>query len=583
VATGTGTGLTASAGTGTTLAATSGGTGLTAGAAVGSGTAAAGGAATAGWSSALAAIPVWGWIALAVIALWEPMFGRKTKEIGKAGNFDGAGGIETSQYTHKAGGWFRSNKDYYDPLNDGGAFEKQLKGLQTGMIETARVMGLGTTAIENFSGSININLKGLNAEEAAKKTKEEFTKLQAQMLASATYAPAVVQSFEQIEQAALEMGMTVEEAADHARSVTSRDDALKRQGFEQMTNYYIGLINQTEEVMNRAGITSQALADVITAGMTGRLDQSQVGAQLADIVLGGIYNTIASGFAQQISDLFMQQIIQPIMMAVTAGVPLTTAISQQAMASVVAQAQQSAAVLKAIFDDPTFRQTMSDLQKTISGISSAVVAPARSIPKFGSAALGAGRASMTAAKQVDTAWKQIADSIVDEIRRIRNEVLGSGPEGVANLQAQFAVKTAQARAGSEDAAKQLPGLSRELIELARETSTSLSDFRAVQGRTLASLESTARYLAGRYKFKLPSFDVGTNEVPQDMLAMVHKGEAIVPAKYNPANGGNDELVAEVRALRGAVVATAAATDRLEAGMKRLSSGYTQIRMKEVAA
>jgi TP901 family phage tail tape measure protein len=30
---------------------------------------------------------------------------------------------------------------------------------------------------------------------------------------------------------------------------------------------------------------------------------------------------------------------------------------------------------------------------------------------------------------------------------------------------------------------------------------------------------------------------GTNFVPQDMLAFLHKGEAVVPAKYNPATGG----------------------------------------------
>jgi len=42
---------------------------------------------------------------------------------------------------------------------------------------------------------------------------------------------------------------------------------------------------------------------------------------------------------------------------------------------------------------------------------------------------------------------------------------------------------------------------------------------------------------------IPRLDVGTNFVPQDMLAVIHKGEAVVPAKYNPANnqqsgGGN---------------------------------------------
>lgn len=51
--------------------------------------------------------------------------------------------------------------------------------------------------------------------------------------------------------------------------------------------------------------------------------------------------------------------------------------------------------------------------------------------------------------------------------------------------------------------------------------------------------------------EVPSFDVGTPFVPRDMIAQIHKGERIVPAKYNHDDymGGSQELVAEVRALR----------------------------------
>ena len=37
--------------------------------------------------------------------------------------------------------------------------------------------------------------------------------------------------------------------------------------------------------------------------------------------------------------------------------------------------------------------------------------------------------------------------------------------------------------------------------------------------------------------KIPSLDVGTNFVAKDGLAFLHKGEAVVPRKYNPAAGG----------------------------------------------
>jgi hypothetical protein len=35
-----------------------------------------------------------------------------------------------------------------------------------------------------------------------------------------------------------------------------------------------------------------------------------------------------------------------------------------------------------------------------------------------------------------------------------------------------------------------------------------------------------------------TFAVGTNYVTRDQIAMIHKGEAIVPAAYNPAAGGS---------------------------------------------
>ena len=93
------------------------------------------------------------------------------------------------------------------------------------------------------------------------------------------------------------------------------------------------------------------------------------------------------------------------------------------------------------------------------------------------------------------------------------------------------------------------------------------------------------------------FDIGTNYVPRDMLAMVHEGEQIIPKAYNPAanpgmGGSNAELVAEVRALREAVAALQAAANET-AGNTRLmpqmgrqfndvTNGGTVLRSKAVA-
>ena len=45
---------------------------------------------------------------------------------------------------------------------------------------------------------------------------------------------------------------------------------------------------------------------------------------------------------------------------------------------------------------------------------------------------------------------------------------------------------------------------------------------------------------------IPSLNVGTNLVPEDTLAMIHKGEAVIPKKFNPyANGINSNTLASM--------------------------------------
>jgi hypothetical protein len=215
------------------------------------------------------------------------------------------------------------------------------------------------------------------------------------------------------------------------------------------------------------------------------------------------------------------------------------------------------------------------------------------------AAKSAAEEQKRAAQAIKDAWRDVGDSLIDEIKRIRGEILGATPAGLAYAQAQFAIATAQARAGDQLAAKSLPELSRALIALAQESAGSLSDFRAVQGATLASLQATLQYLASAYGFSVPAFDVGTNRVPFDMLAMVHKDEAVVPAAYNPAAGGlgsNAELLAEIRSLnnkmstlnaevaelkRSNLVAAGSAM-RLERIMENVTSGGNMTRVQVVA-
>ncbi|WP_019578313.1 phage tail length tape measure family protein [Curvibacter lanceolatus] len=105
-----------------------------------------------------------------------------------------------------------------------------------------------------------------------------------------------------------------------------------------------------------------------------------------------------------------------------------------------------------------------------------------------------------------------------------------------------------------------------LLEATQASGATLSDLATVAGFRYEDLLKAAESVG------VPRFAVGTNYVPQDMLALIHEGEAIVPKAYNPAAHALPQtdsapaelltrLIAEVQALR-------AQTAQLEAQARR---------------
>lgn len=515
-----------------------------AGAGAASGAAAAGAAggssgALSGAASVLGQIPVWGWVAIAAIALWQPLFGRKLKEVGTQINFR-EGDISTNDYKFEKGGIFRSDKTSI--LGDTTAANSQLvqeaENVQESAKGMARALGFGTEAIDAFSGTVNVNLKGVKSnDEAAQKYAEALQELQRQMLNAATGA-----------------NMTEEAFAEWIKGIN--------------------------DSMQQAGISTQGIADILIQGMLGQMDRAQVGEALANMVIGGIYNAIASPFAGQIASTFTAQIIQPIFTAIAAGVPISQAISQQAISNVVRTAQEAASALNAIFADPSFRAAIAGVQQAISGISAA--ATSVRAPNFRPAVASynaAAEAAKRAAEEIKRAWQGIADSLLDEIRRIRGEIVGDTQAGYAFNYAQFTTATAQARAGSQEAAERLPELSRALIDLAATQAASLSDLNVIRGQILKSLADTREIIGARYGLTLPAFDVGTNRVEKDMVALIHEGEAIVPKAYNPAAGGvsgDNRVVEQLSILNKRIESLTAYVREIEADTARLDRNVNDV-------
>lgn len=460
------------------------------------------------------------------------MFARKLSSYGYSIGLEGGGGVSVGGYETYKAGWAgrlmgRGSKTRSIDIDqrDVQAVSTAVTSVREGAKGMAAAMGLSAEAIDNYTGRLKVNMKGANtAAEQSERMRKAMDDLQYSLLKAAS-------------------------GGKMARSEFDR------------------LMEQVRSKMEEVGISSAGIADIIAQGMLGKMSQAQVGEALSEMVIGGIYNAVVSPFAASIADAFMAQIIVPMMTAVTTGGSVSNAVSQASIQSVVATANAAAKQLTVILNDPEFRAAINGIQQAISGISVASVRPAASVKRFGSAVKSAGSAASAAADEIKRAWTSIMDSLVDEVRRLRGEILGSKDQALSYTVGQFAAATAAARAGDTKAADQLTTISRSVEEAALRESGSRADLNAIRGWLIESQMQTASIIGSRYRLAVPAFDVGTNYVPRDMLAMIHEGEAVVPKEYNPAAGGNDAMLAEMRAMRAeakrAADASAAASLKLD--------------------
>ena len=222
--------------------------------------------------------------------------------------------------------------------------------------------------------------------------------------------------------------------------------------------------------------------------MLGRITQAEIGQQLSSIIVDGIYNSLANGFAEQISNTFTNQIIAPLLQSVATGGVLSASISQASIDAVVASATNAANQLAAILGDQGFQAAIAGVQAAISGIAGAFPGKAADVAAQSYSNLGSSvNAASDAATKGADAWKAVGDSLTDEINRIRGLLTGGDKDTAL---AKFATLTAQARAGDVEAAKLLPSASQAYLQAVEESATSLLDIKRAQGFAFSSLAET---------------------------------------------------------------------------------------------
>lgn len=107
-----------------------------------------------------------------------------------------------------------------------------------------------------------------------------------------------------------------------------------------------------------------------------------------------------------------------------------------------------------------------------------------------------------------------------------------------------------------------------------------NEFKAAGGsaRDLAYLYgfSEADVLAALDRNGIPRFDVGTNYVPQDMLAQIHEGEAILPKAFNPWAGAAGLAGAGWSRADALLERLLSSVERLDARMAEVSESATAL-------
>lgn len=181
-----------------------------------------------------------------------------------------------------------------------------------------------------------------------------------------------------------------------------------------------------------------------------------------------------------------------------------------------------------------------------------------------------------AADQVRSAWQSISDAVLDEVKRLRGEVVGTDARSMAAAQAQFAIATGQARAGDRDAAQSLPELSRALEEMFRSNAGSALELRSWTAELAASLLATQQIVAAQYGLKSESATV-------DSPLLAPPTSQAPAAAASAGNASELSLLrSEVAQLRVQLERVAVATEESAETLITVTAGGKYVRTKEVS-
>lgn len=160
-------------------------------------------------------------------------------------------------------------------------------------------------------------------------------------------------------------------------------------------------------------------------------------------------------------------------------------------------------------------------------------------------------AATRATEELRRALEAAGDSVMSEVERLRGSIGGSAAQSAAGLQAQFAVLTAQARAGDSEALGKLPEISRAIEAAFATTATSALEITRIRGQLADSLSQTLRLLGldGADTSTTPaSITQPTPEIPNTNRLRVNSGSSSMDALNIEVRGMREENQVQARSL-----------------------------------
>ena len=373
----------------------------------------------------------------------------------------------------------------YGALDNGlqDQFTLLLKSFDAAIVAAAGPLGAATADIENrLNGFVvnlgKIDLKGLTGTQIEEKLTAVFGAAADSMAAAAFPG---IERFQKVGEGAFE---TLVRVSSTVESVTAS--------------------------LDRLGLSTAALGVDAKMGLAGQFDSLGAFTDASERYFQGFYSREeqAAAKAAQLAKAFdglgmsMPATIAAYRQMVEAQ-DLTTAAGQSAYAMLVQLAPAFAEVQEAMTGAKSAADVLSeraDLERRLLELQGDTAAiRALDLAKLDASnralqqqiwAVQDAQEAAKAADELRKAWQSVGDGIMDEVRRIRGLSGVDGGGNFADLLGRFNAATAGARAGDQEMAKSLPGLSQALLTAAQNAATSRQELDRVRAQTAASLEAT---------------------------------------------------------------------------------------------